>query len=107
MEKAIMKSNCGPVKLLLHCPNTARALQSGLTRSSQAVVEKFTTQIVQLLSVEVRWKLGHSRIIVNEQADKIARAALRDPPDLRDEQKYTFAAVNRLVRQQAEEAVES
>ena len=43
MEEAINKATGGPVKLLLNNPNTVRALPSGRTRSSQFVVDKFTT----------------------------------------------------------------
>ena len=71
------------------------------------MVDKFTTQTDQFLSVEVRWIPGHSGITVNEQADKLAEASLRDLLDLSGEQKYTFAALKRLVREQAVEAMES
>ena len=37
----------------------------------------------------------------------MAKAAPRDIPDLRGEQSYNFAALNRLFREQTEEAVES
>lgn len=107
MEKIIMKANGGPVKVLLDNPNAARAIQIGRSKLSQAVVDKFTTLAGRLLSVEVPWIPGHSGIIRNEQADKLAKVALRDLPDLKVEQKYTFAALNQLVLEQAEDAAES
>ena len=107
MEEAIKKANRGQVEVLLDNPIVVRALRSGRTRLSQSVVEKFTTQTGQFRSVEVRLIPRYSGIAGNEQADKLAKAALGDLLHLRGEQKYTFAALNRLVRVQAEEAVES
>ena len=59
MEEAIKKANGGPVKVLLDNPNVAQALRSGRIRSSQSVIDKFTTQTGQFLSVEVRLLTDH------------------------------------------------
>ena len=85
MEEVIKKANGGPAKVLLDNPNATRALRSGRTRLSQSVVDKFTTQTGQFLSVKVCWIPGHSGISGNKQAGKLAKAALRDILDLRDE----------------------
>ena len=61
MEEAIKKVNGDSVKVLLDNFNAVRALRSGRIRFSQSVVDKFTTQIGQFLSVEVRWIPGMSR----------------------------------------------
>ena len=115
LEGAIGKAGSSPIKVLLDNSIAARALQTGRTKSSQAVVDTFTRLVRRARSVEIRWIPAHSGITGNEEADRLAKEALRklpaetttDPSTIKDGLKYTFAALNRFVRQRCEEAVES
>ncbi|KAI0998038.1 hypothetical protein K3495_g10151 [Podosphaera aphanis] len=70
LESAISKAGTSPIKLLLYNAVAVQALQKGRTKSPQAVVDKFVAQMQQCQSVEIRWILGHSGIIRNEEAEK-------------------------------------
>ncbi|KAI0994090.1 hypothetical protein K3495_g14093, partial [Podosphaera aphanis] len=108
LEAAMSKAGTSPIKLLLDNAIAVQALQRGRTKSSQAVVDKFVAQLQQCQSVEIRWIPGHSGIIGNEEADKLAKGALRnlpagpiqEPSEDREEHKFTFSAVARFVKEQ-------
>ncbi|KAI1005671.1 hypothetical protein K3495_g2547 [Podosphaera aphanis] len=115
LEVVLSKAGTSPIKLLLDNAVAVQALQRDRTKSSQAVVDKFVAQLQRCHSVEIRWIPGHSGVIENEEADKLAKGALRnhpagpiqEPAEDREEHKFTFSAVARFVKEQVEGAVES
>ena len=99
--------------ILLDNQAAVRALDQGRSNSSQAAVDKFSSLRHNRL-VEIHWIPGHVGIQGNEEADKLAKLAVRDLRDKsltsaspnRDEQSLTFAALGRLVKMRSQELVE-
>ena len=112
---AILVAGSKPIKVLLESSEAVQALRSGRSRSFQGKVDKFVFDSRNHQSVEIRWIPGHSGMAGNERADKLAKAALRNLPDERTNTthstevnrriRFTFAPINRFVRERADELV--
>ena len=116
LESAVALAGGCPIKMLLDNSEAVRSLKTGRSKSSQATVDKVTTLLQSNELVEIRWIPGHSGIIGNIHADKMAKSALKDFPLVSNAtftsrtnqgQVYTFAALNRYLRDRAEETVDS
>ncbi|KAI0993871.1 hypothetical protein K3495_g14313, partial [Podosphaera aphanis] len=102
LEAAIRVAGTNPIKVLLDNSEAAQALRSDCQRHQ---------------AVEIRWIPGHSGIVGNEKADKMAKVALNDLPDdatnathsaeVNRSLKYTFASPNRFARERADDLVSS
>ncbi|KAI0997565.1 hypothetical protein K3495_g10621 [Podosphaera aphanis] len=102
LEAAIRVAGTNPIKVLLDNSEAAQALRSDCQRHQAA---------------EIRWIPGHSGIVGNEKADKMAKAALKDLPgdaknathftEVNRSLKYTFASLNRFARERADDLVSS
>lgn len=116
IEAAMEKAGNAPTKLLLDNKLVVDALLKGQSYSSQSLVEKFMEKIKNHQNIEIRWIPSHSKILGNEIADRLAKAALRDhPAELSTEDvflkrsgtKFTFAALNRFIIEHVNEKSEA
>ncbi|KHJ32296.1 putative te1b-like protein [Erysiphe necator] len=107
---AVETDRSNPIKLLLDCRTTVRALCTGQAKTSQAKIDMFLDLAQTCRDLEVKWIPSHSKIYGNVTADKLAKSALTqlpaesitnfDPSRPRGETKYSIAALTRYVRDQ-------
>ena len=76
----VKAGNC-PIKVLLDNTTAVKARRNDQEKSPQAAVEVFTRLARQAISVEIRWIPAHAGIMGNEDADRLAKIALRNLPD--------------------------
>ena len=117
LEAAILVAGSKLIKVLLDSSEAIQSLRSGRSRSFQGIVDKFVSDCRNHQSVKVRWIPGHSGILGNERADKLAKTALRDLPDERTNTtlsteahrriRFTFVSLNRFLRERGDELVAS
>ena len=105
-----------PVKVPLDNSEAVHSLRTGRSELSQATLDPFTTLSRIERLVEIRWIPGHSDILGNIHADKLAKSALKDAPVFTNTlvisrsnqgQKFTFAELNRYVRDCCGETIEA
>lgn len=104
-----------PIKVLTDCQKTVSALRGGQTKSSLGLVDKFWERRMLSRDNEVKLILSHSKIRGNEMAERLAKSALQDlpaesginldPSRQKREMGYTWAALNRYVKERSESLV--
>ena len=87
------------IHILMDSHQALKSLKTGVALSSLEDVRQFRT-LAQQAQVLLTWIRGHSGIRGNEEADLVARTALRDLPSQHEQpEKITLAYLRRLLKQ--------